>query len=69
MSIPESNIWIAAYNGPNPSSFSLKTSEGNIEIEQLTRGFVKWDSDKVEVEATGLKGTPSINGAQITKIN
>ena len=69
VSIPESNLWIAAYNGPSPSSFSLKTSQGNIEIDQITRGLVKWENGKVEVETTGLKGTPRIIGAQITKIN
>jgi hypothetical protein len=69
VSIPESNLWIATYNGPSPSSFSLKTSQGNIEIDQLTRGLVKWENGKVEVETTGLKGTPRIKGAQITKIN
>ena len=41
----------------------------NIEIDQLTRGLVKWENGKVEVETTGLKGTPRIKGAQITKIN
>ena len=40
-----------------------------MEIEQLSRGFVKWDNGEVEIEATGLVNTPKVIGAKITKIN
>tara|TARA_B100000029_G_scaffold516772_1_gene633984 strand:- start:38257 stop:40326 length:2070 start_codon:yes stop_codon:yes gene_type:complete len=69
ISIPESNLFVAAYNGPYPSSLSLRTPDGKVEIEQLNRGFVKWENGEVEIEATGLVNTPKVFGAKITKIN
>ncbi len=69
ISIPESNLFVAAYNGPDPSSLSLRTPDGKVEIEQLSRGFVKWDNGEVEIEATGLVNNPKVIGAKITKIN
>ena len=69
VAIPELNLFVAAYNGPDPSSLSLRTPDGKVEIGQLSRGFVKWDNGEVEIEATGLVNTPKVIGAKIAKIN
>ena len=69
VSLPDEHTWIAAFHGPDPSSLILEIPEGRIEIDKLTRGLVTWENGQIQIEATGLEGTPKIVGGLITKIN
>ena len=69
VSLPDEHTWIAAFHGPGPSSLILEIPEGRVEIDKLTRGLITWENGQIQIEATGLEGTPKIVGGLITKIN
>lgn len=62
VSMPDVKTWIAGYHGPKPTALNLKTPQGCVEIERLSRGLVIWENGKVQIESIGLIGNPRIVG-------
>lgn len=63
LGIPEAELWVGAYHGPEASAFSLEVPAGRVDIERLEAGIVLWDKGQVRVDALGLRADPRVSGA------
>ena len=63
LAIPEAELWVAAYHGPETAEFALELPDGQVRIEELKAGTVVWDKGQVTIDAIGLRGEPEITGA------
>ena len=68
LAIPEAELWVAAYHGPEAAEFALELPDGQVRIKELEAGTVVWDKRKVTIDAIGLRGAPEISGASESKI-
>lgn len=66
--IPEADLWVGAYHGPEKSSLALEVPGGQVHLERLQAGIVAWDKGQVTIEAVGLEAEPSVTGAKDIKI-
>ena len=66
--IPEADLWVGAYHGPERSSFTLEVPDGRVHIERLEAGMVVWDKKQVTVDAIGLEAEPSVIGARDVRV-
>jgi hypothetical protein len=67
LAIPEAELWVGAYHGPEAAEFTLALPDGQVRIEALERGAVVWDKGQVTIDAIGLRGAPEITGANEVK--
>lgn len=67
LAIPESELWVAAYHGPETAELALELPEGQVRIVELKAGTVVWDKGQVTIDAIGLRGEPEITGASEVK--
>ncbi len=63
LALPEAELWVGAYHGPEASAFSLELPAGRVDVERLEAGIVVWDKGQVRVDALGLGADPSVSGA------
>ena len=63
LALPEAELWVGAYHGPEASALSLELPAGRIDIDRLEAGIVVWDKGRVSVDALGLEGDPTVSGA------
>ena len=63
LAIPEAELWVGAYHGPQASTLSLDLPKGRVDIESLEAGIVVWDRGRVSVDALGLAAEPTVAGA------
>lgn len=63
---PQRQCWVAAYHGPEAAPLVFEVPEGKVEIESMSTGMVVWDKGRVCVEANDLRGTPKIEGGQLS---
>ena len=63
LGVPEAELWVGAYHGPEASALSLELPAGRIDIERLEAGLVVWDKGQVSVDALGLRVDPTATGA------
>ena len=68
VAIPEADLWVGAYHGPERSSFTLEVPDGRVHIERLEAGMVVWDKKQVTVDAIGLEAEPSVIGARDVRV-
>ena len=64
LSLPEAELWVAAYHGPDAAPFSLEIPNGHVEIERMEAGIVAWDRGRVRIDALGLGAEPTVAGAK-----
>ena len=62
--IPEAELWVGAYHGPQASALTLEVPGGRVHIERLEAGLVVWDKARVTIEAIGLGAKPITEGAK-----
>ena len=62
--IPEAELWVGAYHGPERSAFTLEVPDGQVQIDSLEAGIVVWDRGHVTVDALGLQAAPKTIGAK-----
>lgn len=67
LAIPEAELWVGAYHGPEAAEFALELPDGQVRIEELVAGTVVWDKGQVTIDAIGLRGAPEITGASEVK--
>ena len=63
---PQRQCWVAAYHGPEAAPLVFEVPEGKVEIESMSTGMVVWDKGRVCVEANDLRGTPKVEGGQLS---
>lgn len=68
LALPEAELWVGAYHGPEASAFSLELPAGRIDIDRLEAGIIVWDKGKVSVDALGLGLDPTVSGASSVEI-
>ncbi|MCY3781508.1 MAG: hypothetical protein OXG78_14435 [Chloroflexi bacterium] len=66
--LPEAELWVGAYHGPEKSGLTLEAPDGRVHIEGLEAGMVVWDRGHVTIDAIGLQAEPNIVGAKSVNI-
>ena len=66
--VPEADLWVGAYHGPEASAFSLDLPDGRVRIKRLEAGIVLWDKGRVTVDAIGLRSAPRVTGASAVEL-
>ncbi len=61
--LPEADLWVGAYHGPEAAAFTLEVPDGQVHIEHVEAGMVLWDRGRVTVDAIGLQAEPRVVGA------
>lgn len=64
LAIPEADLWLGAFHGPEASSLTLDIAENQVHIESLQAGMVLWDKGHVTIDALGLQAEPRVVGAK-----
>ena len=62
--VPDAELWVGAYHGPEGSAFTLEVPDGHVHIERLEAGMVVWDKAHVTIDAVGLRAAPEATGAK-----
>ncbi|MAF12608.1 hypothetical protein CMK11_19340 [Candidatus Poribacteria bacterium] len=65
---PERRVWVAAFQGQRPGSFTMDLPVGRVEIERMGVGMVVWNEGLVTVAATDLLRPPSVIGGQLQRL-
>ena len=68
VAVPESDLWVGAYHGPEASALTLDLAEKGVHLESLEAGIVLWDKGHVTIEALGLQGEPRVAGADSLQV-
>ena len=68
LAIPEAELWVGAYHGPEAAEFTLELPAGQVRMKELEAGTVVWDKGQVTIDAIGLRGAPEIRGAREAKV-
>lgn len=68
LGLPEAELWVGAYHGPEAAAMSLELPDGHVWIKSLEAGMVVWDKGQVAIDAIGLRGAPEVIGAKLTNI-
>ena len=63
LAMPQVDLWVCAYHGPEAAALSLELPAGRVDIERLEAGLVVWDQGQVSVDAIGLSAEPIARGA------
>jgi hypothetical protein len=63
LAVPEKNKWIACYHGDNSTQLSLSLPDGQLEIDEISLGWIVWDNGIVTIQATYQNA--EINGGQL----
>ena len=66
--LPQAELWVAAYHGPQRSPLTLEVPDGLIQIARIGAGLVVWDKGHVTVDAIGLAGETDVVGAKSCRI-
>ncbi|MDE2854027.1 MAG: hypothetical protein OXN88_07645 [Chloroflexota bacterium] len=64
LGLPNADLWVGAYHGPEAAPFTLELPPGRVHIERMEAGLVVWDSGHVVIEAPGLQSAPEVVGAK-----
>ena len=64
LAIPEADLWVGAYHGPEASALTLDIAENQVHLETLEAGIVLWDKGHVTIDALGLQAEPRVVGAK-----
>jgi hypothetical protein len=65
---PASRVWVGAFQGNRPGSFTMDLPGGRVEIERMGMGMVVWDQGLVTVAATDVQGPPSVTGGRLQRL-
>ena len=57
--VSEAGLWVGAYHGPEASALTLDVPGGQVHLERLEAGMVRWDKGHVTVDAIGLELRPA----------
>ena len=68
VALPDADLWVAAYHGPEASALRLEVPDGRVHLENLEAGFVLWDKGQVTIDAIGLQAEPDVVGAQVVNV-
>ena len=66
--VPEADLWVGAYHGPERSPFTLEVPDGQVQIDSLEAGMVVWDKAQVTIDAVGLQDAPQAIGAKSVNV-
>ncbi len=69
LSLPEADLWVAAYHGPAAAPFTLELPTGKVQLEGIEAGLVVWHKGQVTIDALGLMAAPRVTGAQTVHIS
>ncbi len=64
LGIPEADLWVGAFHGPEASALTLDLAENQVHLESLEAGMVVWDKGHVTIDALGLQAEPRVLGAK-----
>ena len=67
--IPEADLWVGAFHGPEASPLTLDIGEKQVRLESLKAGLVVWDKGHVTIDALGLRGEPQVVGASALRVS
>ena len=68
VALPDADLWVAAYHGPEPSALGLEVPNGHVQLESLEAGLVLWDKGQATIDAIGLQAEPDVVGAQVVNV-
>ncbi len=68
LGLPEADLWVGAYHGPEESALMLALPKGQVHIERLRAGMIVWDKGQVTIDAAGLQAEPSVIGAKAVTV-
>ena len=68
VALPDADLWVAAYHGPEASALGLELPDGHVHLESLEAGLVLWDKGQVTIDAIGLQDEPIVVGAQVVNV-
>ena len=68
VAVPDADLWVGAYHGPEASALTLDLAEKQIHLDSLHAGIVRWDKGHVTIEALGLQGEPRVVGADSVRV-
>ncbi|MCY4061279.1 MAG: hypothetical protein OXG53_02805 [Chloroflexi bacterium] len=68
VAIPDADLWVGAYHGPEASALTLDLAGKQVHLESLEAGIVLWDKGQVTVDALGLQGEPRTVGADSLQV-
>ena len=68
IAVPEADLWVGAYHGPEAAALTLDLSEKQVHLESLEAGMVLWDKGSVTIDALGLQGEPRVVGADAAHV-
>ena len=68
VAVPDADLWVGAYHGPEASALTLDLAEKQVHLESLEAGIVLWDKGRVTIEALGLQGEPRVVGADSVQV-
>jgi len=63
LGLPEADLWVGVYHGPEAAAFTLEVPDGRVDIERMEAGMVVWDQGRVTVDAIGFQAEPRVLGA------
>ena len=66
--IPEADLWVGAFHGPEASALTLDLAENQVHLESLEAGMVVWDKGHVAIDALGLQAEPRVVGAKAVHV-
>ncbi|MCY4019679.1 MAG: hypothetical protein OXG39_09740 [Chloroflexi bacterium] len=64
VAIPEADLWVGAFHGPEAAALTLDIAENQVHLETLQAGMVLWDKGHVTIDALGLQAEPHVVGAK-----
>ena len=68
VAVPDADLWVGAYHGPEPSALTLDLGEKQVHLESLEAGLVLWDKGHVTIDALGLQAAPRVVGAEAVRV-
>lgn len=68
VSVPEAELWVAAYHGPDAAALTLELPTGQVHLESLEAGMVVWNKGRATITAAGLETEPNVIGARSVEI-
>lgn len=68
LGLPEAELWVGAYHGPDAASFTLEVPDGEVQIETIEAGLVVWERGRVAIDALGLQAEPAVVGANEVEV-
>ncbi len=69
VAVPEADLWVGAYHGPEVAELTLDLGGKQVQLESLEAGLVLWDKGHVTIDALGLQGEPRVVGADSVHVN